>query len=69
VGDKDEAVADDLRRNVAWDDYERIELDAPDTKFGNREALTDYIATQPSEGHPFATVIHAPRVVLFHRTR
>jgi hypothetical protein len=60
VCDKDQAVADDLRRHVAWEDYERVELDAPDTRFDNREAMSD---------HPFRTVTDAPRLVVFHRIR
>jgi hypothetical protein len=59
VCEKDQAVADDLRRNVPWRDYQRIELDAPDTRFDNREAMPD--------GHPFRTVDGAPRLVVFRR--
>jgi hypothetical protein len=67
VCEMDDAVRADLEKNVAWQDYEKIEVDAPDTKFGNREVLTDYIVTQPWEGHPFHTVTDAPRLVIFHR--
>jgi hypothetical protein len=69
VGAADRAVADDLRLNVAWKDYQRIELDAPDTLFDNREALSDSIVVRPAEGHPFRTVSAAPRLVIFRRIR
>ncbi len=66
VCDKDQAVADDLRRTVAWQDYQRIELDAPDTLFDNREGPYDPIV-DPGAAHPFRTVVGAPPVVIFHR--
>jgi 4-amino-4-deoxy-L-arabinose transferase-like glycosyltransferase len=69
ICDKDQAVADDLRRSVDWRDYEPIELDAPDTKFDNREAMADLIAVQADEGHPFRTDTAAPRLIVYRRTR
>jgi 4-amino-4-deoxy-L-arabinose transferase-like glycosyltransferase len=67
IGPVDQAVADALKRHVAWQDYERIELDAPDTLFDNREALPDPIVDPGAQGHPFRTVEGAPRLVVFHR--
>jgi hypothetical protein len=70
VCDKDEAVADDLRRNVAWEGYQRIELPAPDTVFDNREAPLDPIVdARPGAAHPFRSVEGAPRLVIFRRIR
>jgi 4-amino-4-deoxy-L-arabinose transferase-like glycosyltransferase len=67
VCDKDGAVADDLRRNVDWSRYEPVEVDAPDTLFDNREAMVDPIVD--GSGHPFRTVLDAPRLVIFRRVR
>lgn len=68
VCEKDRALADDLRRNVAWGDYQRIQLEAPDTLFDNREGPSDPIV-DPGAAHPFRSVDDAPRVVVFHRIR
>lgn len=58
VCDKDQAVADYLRQHVAWQQYQRVELAAPDTVFQNRE-------NQPE--HLFRTVHDAPRLVVYQR--
>jgi hypothetical protein len=69
VCEKDRAVADYLERNVAWQDYQRVEIDAPDTLFDNREALSDGIVVSRDEGHPFRSPQGAPRLVIFRRIR
>jgi 4-amino-4-deoxy-L-arabinose transferase-like glycosyltransferase len=68
LGDVDRAVADDLQRHVAWQDYERVELDAPDTLFDNREAIFDPLSRLEPR-HPFRDVVGAPPLVIFHRVR
>jgi 4-amino-4-deoxy-L-arabinose transferase-like glycosyltransferase len=67
VCEKDQAMAEDLRRNVDWTRYEPIELSSPDTRFDNREAIPDPIVDR--FGHPFRTVDDAPRLVIFRRVR
>jgi hypothetical protein len=69
LGEVDGAVAADLQRHVAWQDYERIELEAPDTIFDNREAIFDPLVGLIQLRHPFRTPTDAPRVVIFHRIR
>jgi 4-amino-4-deoxy-L-arabinose transferase-like glycosyltransferase len=70
LGEVDGAVAADLKRHVAWQDYERIELDAPDSLFDNREAIRDPLEGLAAEPrHPFRTPTDVPRLVIFHRIR
>jgi 4-amino-4-deoxy-L-arabinose transferase-like glycosyltransferase len=58
--DKDQAVADYLRKNLPWRQYRRIELVCPDIPYNNRE--------DPDE-HLYRTATGAPPVVLFQRNR
>ena len=58
VSGKDAKVRRYLIKNVRWGNYERIELNSPDTRFQNRES--------PSE-HLFRTDTKEPPVVLYKK--
>lgn len=58
VSQKEEAVARYLVENVDWKDYERLDLDAPDIPYENRESI---------EEHLFTTAEGAPPVVMLRR--
>jgi 4-amino-4-deoxy-L-arabinose transferase-like glycosyltransferase len=60
VCSKDQAVRDWLLRNLDWSRYRKIELDAPDTRFQNREALPE---------HQFRTATGEDRLVVYQRVR
>jgi len=54
------ALRDELRRFVAEGDYQRHEIDYPDTPFENREDPTR---------HLFRTAVQAPRVEIWGKRR
>jgi 4-amino-4-deoxy-L-arabinose transferase-like glycosyltransferase len=56
--EKDRAVAEALQRLVPWDRYRKVEIDAPDAPFENREDLSN---------HHFRTPTDEPRVVIYER--
>ena len=60
ICEKDAAVADWLRRNVDFSAYQRIELDAADARFQNRETVGEHQFRSPQGG---------PRVDIFRRLR
>lgn len=60
VCDKDRAVADYLRANIQWANYRRVEIDAPDSKYENRECVPEHAFRSPSG---------VPKVVVFQRVR
>jgi 4-amino-4-deoxy-L-arabinose transferase-like glycosyltransferase len=57
---KDQAVRDWLLRNVDWSRYQKIEIDAPDARFQNRESLPE---------HQFRTVTGEDKVTVYRRVR
>jgi hypothetical protein len=53
-------IREKLRRFIAEGDYQRHEIDYPDTAFENREDARE---------HQFRTVLHAPRVEIWEKRR